>query len=85
MPVNQMDEKYGEDHYFEVIDVQHVFTEDRLKNSFIAMLVVWITWRSSFIPRRQARRGPSFKIYSFVVPRRSVLGMKRLPASAYAN
>lgn len=37
-PLIQWNENYEDHHYFDVIDVQHVFTEGRLKNSFIAML-----------------------------------------------
>ncbi|MDH3635885.1 MAG: hypothetical protein OES20_14385 [Gammaproteobacteria bacterium] len=37
-PLIQWNENYEDNKYFDVIDVQHVFTEDRLKKSFIAML-----------------------------------------------
>ena len=37
-PLIRWNEKYDDDRYFDVIDVQQVFTEDRLKNSFIEML-----------------------------------------------
>ena len=37
-PLIQWNKNYGGHRYFDVIDVQHVFTEGRLKNNFIAML-----------------------------------------------
>ena len=37
-PLIQWNKNYGNHRYFDVIDVQHVFTESRLKDGFIAML-----------------------------------------------
>ena len=37
-PLIQWNENYEDRHYFNVIDVQHLFTEGRLKNSFVEML-----------------------------------------------
>lgn len=37
-PLIQWDEEYQDRNYFDVIDVQQVFTENRVKDSFIAML-----------------------------------------------
>jgi hypothetical protein len=37
-PLIQWNENYQDHRYFDVIDVQCVFTEDRIKNSFITML-----------------------------------------------
>ncbi len=49
-PLIQWNEKYEDDHYFDVIDVQHVFTEDRLKKSFIEMLAVSLHESELFPP-----------------------------------
>jgi hypothetical protein len=37
-PLIQWNEKYEDRNYFDVIDIQHMFTESQAKNSFIAML-----------------------------------------------
>ena len=37
-PLIQWNENYEDRHYFDVIDAQHLFTEGRLRNSFITML-----------------------------------------------
>jgi hypothetical protein len=37
-PLIRWNAEYEDRRYFDVIDVKHVFSEDRLKNSFIAML-----------------------------------------------
>ena len=37
-PLIQWNEKYAEHNYFDVIDVQQVFTENQAKSNFIAML-----------------------------------------------
>jgi hypothetical protein len=37
-PLIQWNEKYEDRNYFDVIDVQHMFTESQAQNSFIAML-----------------------------------------------
>jgi hypothetical protein len=37
-PLIRWNEKYEDDHYFDVIDVQHLLADGRLKNSFMAML-----------------------------------------------
>ncbi len=37
-PLIRWNEKYEDYHYFDVIDVQHVFADGQLKNSFVSML-----------------------------------------------
>jgi hypothetical protein len=49
-PLIRWNEKYEAHHYFDVVDVQHVFTEGRLKNSFIAMLAESLCESEMFLP-----------------------------------
>jgi hypothetical protein len=49
-PLIQWNENYGDRHYFDVIDVQQMFTEGRLKNSFIAMLTESLRESALFPP-----------------------------------
>ena len=49
-PLIRWNEKYEDHRYFDVVDVQHVFTEGRLKNSFSAMLAESLCESEMFLP-----------------------------------